>query len=202
MEKTRPILYRIGMEWKEQGAEKVYECPVFDVYRSHRVSPQGAEGDFYVINVPDWVTVVPEIYDKDGRACFLMVEQYRHGSGRVTMEFPAGSVDPGEPPEAAARRELLEETGYRPGSMEALAAVNPNPALMNNASHIYVATELVYEREQRLDHSEEINYHFIPVEEVVAEMGVGVYDNAIMMTALAFYLRRREAVQGEKKNRQ
>jgi 8-oxo-dGTP pyrophosphatase MutT (NUDIX family) len=193
LEKSGAIGYCSGMKWREKGMEKNFSCPVFDVYRSRRQSPLGAEGDFYILDLPDWVTVIPEIEDERGRTCFLMVEQYRHGSGKVTMEFPAGSVDPGEAPEAAARRELLEETGYLPGRFEALAAVSPNPALMNNATHIYRAADLHPGGEQQLDHGEELHVHLIPAEEVMEKMGTGMYDNAIMMTALAFYLRRTRA---------
>jgi 8-oxo-dGTP pyrophosphatase MutT (NUDIX family) len=179
------------MEWKELGADNVFACPVFDVYRSRRVSPVGAEGDFYVLDLRDWVTVIPELTDDEGRDCFVMVEQYRHGSGQVTMEFPAGTVDRGEDAEEAGRRELLEETGYRARSMELLAGISPNPALMNNTTKIYLATDLNLMGGQNLDCNEEIRFHLIPVDEVVRRMGTGMYDNAIMMTALAFYLRRR-----------
>jgi 8-oxo-dGTP pyrophosphatase MutT (NUDIX family) len=184
------------MQWRELDGERIYSCSVFDVHRRRRISPEGAEGDFFVLDLPDWVTVVPVLDDSRGRRSFLMVEQYRHGSGRVTIEFPAGSVDPGEPPERAARRELSEETGYRAGKLVALDSINPNPALMNNRTHIFTASGLSLEGEQELDHGEEIRLHLVPVEEVYARMGTGRYDNAIMTAALAFYRRYEEAGRG------
>ncbi len=61
-----------------------------------------------------------------------MVKQYRHGSDSITLEFPAGMVDPGEDAKETAKRELLEETGYTSQSIVLVGKVNPNPAFMTN----------------------------------------------------------------------
>ena len=98
--------------WKETGKrETVWKGPIFDVDKVNRVSPNGDEHPFVVCCNPDWVTVVPELKEGD-ETSFLMVRQFRHGSGALSMEFPAGVVDAGEEPLTAAVRELREETGY------------------------------------------------------------------------------------------
>ncbi|NIP79619.1 MAG: NUDIX domain-containing protein [Gemmatimonadetes bacterium] len=78
--------------------------------------------------MPDWVQVVPLL--PDGR--FIMVEQFRHGTRRVTLEFPAGIVEVGETPVECALRELEEETGYVGASAEVVGRVDPNAALQSN----------------------------------------------------------------------
>ena len=64
--------------------------------------------DFHVVEMPEWVGILAVTEHEQ----VLFVEQYRHGCGRVSLELPAGVIDPGEHPLAAAQRELLEETGY------------------------------------------------------------------------------------------
>jgi ADP-ribose pyrophosphatase len=63
--------------------------------------------DFYRVQLVDYAQIIAE--GPDGR--FLMIRQYKHGARRVSLTFPAGGLDPGEPPLDAAKRELLEEAG-------------------------------------------------------------------------------------------
>ena len=116
--------------------------------RSDRV--RTADGDvfrpYHVIEAPDWVAVVPPT--GDGQQ-LLTVREYRHGVGAVLTGLPGGLVDPGDgsdraaAAEAAARRELREETGYSGGRIERLAAVHPNPSNQTNMAHCFLATGLV-----------------------------------------------------------
>jgi 8-oxo-dGTP pyrophosphatase MutT (NUDIX family) len=64
--------------------------------------------DFYTLWQPDWVLILART--KEGK--WVMTEQYRHGTGKIALEFPAGIIDKGETPEEAAVRELQEECGY------------------------------------------------------------------------------------------
>jgi 8-oxo-dGTP pyrophosphatase MutT (NUDIX family) len=73
------------------------------------VSPRsGREHDFYVLEAGDWC----ERHSADPDGQVLMVRQFRHGTGEVTLEVPGGLIDPGQTPAQAAARELLEETGH------------------------------------------------------------------------------------------
>ncbi len=176
--------------WRNIERKELLTCSIFRVEEVERRSEAGAEGQFYVIDAPDWVTIVPVIRDEEGHSFFLMVEQYRHGSESVTMEFPAGTVDPGESPEVTAMRELREETGYSAGKLTLLGSLSPNPAFMKNRSHTYLAEELEQQGEQELDIHESMRIHLVPVAEVQRLMGSGVYDNAIMAAALQLFNRR------------
>ena len=64
--------------------------------------------DFYTLWQPDWVLILART--KEGK--WVMTEQYRHGTGKIALEFPAGIIDKGETPEKAAIRALQEECGY------------------------------------------------------------------------------------------
>ena len=177
------------LSWTENSRRELNKCRIFDLYQVEKVSPNGEAGSFYLIDAPDWITVIPLITDKNGIDCFLMVEQYRHGSDEITNEFPAGMVDEGELPLIAAKRELLEETGYAAGELIEIGAVSPNPAFMNNISYTYIARDIKFIGDQNLDADEFIHFHLIPAAEVVEKMGTGVYSNGIMMMALAYYHR-------------
>lgn len=75
----------------------------------YRFEPSGREQEFIVLDTPSWVNVVP--ITTEGNV--VLIRQYRHGIQDVTLEIPGGMIDDGEEPQAAALRELLEETGYR-----------------------------------------------------------------------------------------
>ncbi len=175
------------LRWQEESREKEGSFGIFDVYRVVRASPAGQRGNFTVVDAPDWVTIVPLLADQG--PSFLMVRQFRHGSGRVTLEFPAGVVEPGEKPSAAAARELAEETGYTADRLTLLGATNPNPSFMCNTTYTFLAEGLRKSGSPTPDALELVESELLPVERVIAEMGTGPFDNAIMMSAIAYYLR-------------
>lgn len=172
------------LTWRTEAAEKLLHTPVFDVWKQTEVSGTGLRGDYMAVAAPDWVVVVP-VYGEN----FVLVRQWRHGEDRLTTEFPAGVVEPGEPPEQTAARELLEETGFRAGKLIPMGTCSANPALFKNHIHCFLAEELSPAGAQRLDADELLNVSLAPVEEVVAAFGTGEYTHAYMGTALAFYLR-------------
>jgi len=179
-----------NLRWTEVQRRLLLEGSIFNICEVRRKSSENVEGDFILLDAPDWVTVVPVFEGPEGEDSFLMVEQFRHGSGNVTIEFPAGTVEPGEDPLSAAARELIEETGFRAGKLFPLGSISPNPAFMNNRVHFYLATGLGKEAEQSLDLHEQINYSIYPAEEVRRKMGGGKFDNGVMMLALEYYDRR------------
>jgi 8-oxo-dGTP pyrophosphatase MutT (NUDIX family) len=84
------------------------------------------------------VGVIPVVDTEEGRK-FVMIRQYRHGTGRCSLEFPGGIVDKGEDPVVAVSRELLEETGYAADLILPLGSLSPNPAIMTNSFHAFIA---------------------------------------------------------------
>ena len=175
------------LKWNENSKKKVLNCGIFDVIISNRKNYKNQNGDFVILDTPDWITVIPLIKNEHFVDCFLMVKQFRHGSQSITVEFPAGVIEANENPITAGKRELLEETGFQAGSYKCIGEVNPNPAFMNNTLHIYVMWDLKRIQKQDLDEHELIDYELIPVKQVIESMGNKIYSNGIMMIALGFY---------------
>jgi ADP-ribose pyrophosphatase len=176
------------LRWTERSRELLARCGVFDVYRSRRVAPDGREGDFHVLEAPDWINVVPVVREPGREPCFLMVRQHRHGADRVTTEFPAGLVEPGELPRAAAARELAEETGHRAGRLAVIGGVAPNPAFMTNWCTTFLAEDLEPTSGASQDALELLETRLVPVSELVASAGTGEYVNSLVVVGLAWYL--------------
>ena len=95
--------------WKLLSSEFLVDAPWLKVAKETCELPSGKViDDFYTLWQPDWVLILART--KDGK--WVMTEQYRHGTGKIALEFPAGIIDKGETPEKAAIRELQEECGY------------------------------------------------------------------------------------------
>ena len=151
----------------------------FDRYR---IAPTDIERDFVVLDGPDWVNVVP--LTDDGEV--VLVRQFRHGSGRVTLEVPGGVVNRGEDPAAAALRELREETGCAARSIEPIGALNPNPAIQTNRCHFFLARGVVPDGPPEPDEAERIEVVRVPRRDVPRLVGEGAFDHALVALAFGF----------------
>lgn len=92
--------------------------------------------DYYVLEYTDWVNAVAITADNQ----IIIIRQYRHGAAEVITEIPGGCIDPGESPETAIKRELLEETGYSFDKIEPIATLYANPSTAGNKTYSYLAT--------------------------------------------------------------
>lgn len=154
-----------------------------DIVRSPRT---GLEHDFYVIESSDWVNIIPLTRDHQ----VVMVRQYRHGSGKVTLEIPGGLVDAGDTPGRAAVRELLEETGFQAAEVVEIGSVNPNPALFNNRCYTFLAKDVRKSGEPMPDQTEDIEVVLLPLSEIPERIRTGEIDHSIVITAFAHYFLR------------
>jgi ADP-ribose pyrophosphatase len=103
--------------------ERVYNGKVFDVDRDRVRMPNGREVTVDVVRHPKSVVLLP--MPEPGHV--ILIKQYRYAVNRWMWELPAGSVDEGEQPEAAAQRECHEEIGKVPETIVRLAALHPTP---------------------------------------------------------------------------
>ena len=118
--------------------------------------------DYYVLEYPDWVNVIALTEDNQ----VILVRQYRHAAGEEVLEIPGGVIEKDEIPEDAARRELLEETGYEFAGIEFLSVLYANPATATNKTHCFLATGGRKTSEQNLDKGEEIIIELVSLEEL------------------------------------
>ena len=176
--------------WRVLEEEHLQHCKVFDVHKATMESPlTGEPHPFYRIESPPWVNIVALTEAEE----LVLIRQFRHGSRVVTLEIPGGLVDPGETPEFAGGRELLEETGYRAGRLESLGSLNPNPALFANRVHMQVALDCVQEQEIQNTSTAHTMVELLPLAELPAVLREGGIDHALVVAALyAFDLWRRE----------
>jgi 8-oxo-dGTP pyrophosphatase MutT (NUDIX family) len=178
--------------WKEETRREVYRSRVLSVWDVCSRSPKGDDHVFTVIDAADWAIVVPVIATERGRE-FVMVRQWRHGARELSLEFPGGVFEPGENALEAAARELREETAYAPGRIRKIGEFSPNPAIMANRCHFFLAEDLRPLDKQDLDDDEYVEVELVPVEEVFRGLGRPPYVHALMASAYSLYLQSVEA---------
>jgi ADP-ribose pyrophosphatase len=118
--------------------------------------------DYYVLEYGTWVNAVALTEDNK----ILMVKQYRHAAGIISLEIPGGVVDAGEEPVDAIRRELLEETGYQFDEFELICTVYGNPSTANNKTLTYFTKGGKKVQGQELDEHEELIVEEYTIEEI------------------------------------
>jgi 8-oxo-dGTP pyrophosphatase MutT (NUDIX family) len=171
--------------WRVRQRERLFDHALFRVERHHLEGEDGARRDALVLDAPHWVNVIPLLGEGDEREVVL-VRQWRFAAAASTLEIPGGMVDPGESEEEAARRELLEETGYRARRWRRLGAVDPNPAILTNRCGTWLAEELEKVQEPEGDGDEEIVVEHALLAELPALVARGEITHSLVVAA--FYL--------------
>ncbi len=127
---------------KKLATQRVYDGRGVNVRVDTVESAAGRETTREVVEHSDGVAVV--VLDEGGNV--LLVRQYRHAVGRFLLEVPAGGIDPGEAPVDSVRRELQEEIGYLPRTIDKLGGFYPIPGYGTEYLHCFLATDLVASR--------------------------------------------------------
>lgn len=140
--------------------------------------------EYFVLEYPNWVNIVA--LTEDNRV--ILVRQYRHGVEESVLEIPGGVIDEGEDSLTAAKRELLEETGYRFNSFEMLCDLFPNPATSNNITTTYLARGGKKVQEQELDSQEDIEVILKSPSEVKKLLLKNEFGQALHSAALFYAL--------------
>lgn len=151
-------------KWKVLSSEYIAHEPWFTVRKEKVRLPNGSTiPSYYVMEYPAWINVIA--ITKDG--LMVMERQYRHGLGRVDYELCAGVVDATDAlPVDAAKRELLEETGYGKGEWQELMVVCVNPGTHNNLTYCFLATGVEKVAERNLEPTEDIAVELLSQERV------------------------------------
>jgi ADP-ribose pyrophosphatase len=172
-----------NLTWKLLSSEYIHKGPWATLRIDRCEMPSGKiVDDYYVLEYSNWVNAVAITEDN----MVLMVKQYRHAAGIISLEIPGGVIDGDESPVEGLRRELLEETGYQFDDFELLCTVYGNPSTANNQTFTYLAKGGKKVQGQALDEHEEI----IVEEYTIPEVKQLLLDNKIaqaMQCAGLFY---------------
>lgn len=150
--------------------------------------PDGAEATREIVEHPGAAAVVP--LTDSGQV--LLVRQWRHPVGRLSLEIPAGTLDGTESPEACAERELCEEIGYFPGTLQRLGGIYVSPGYSDEIIHVFMAGKL-QPADQRPDPDENLQTVTMPLAEAVAACADGRLSDAKTITALLLTWQRLQA---------
>lgn len=124
------------MKWNVLESKDIFSENWLKLRADKCLLPDGRIMDpYYVIEVPSWTNMV--IITKDEK--IVLVKQYRHASGEITLELPGGILEKGEAPKDSAIREMQEETGYVSNEIEFLSQTLSNPALHTNTAYFFLA---------------------------------------------------------------
>ena len=158
-------------KWKILKSKFVFENQWFKIRQDKVALPNGKTiDDFFVLIRPDIVLTLAITCNQE----IVFVRQYRHATGEILLELPAGSFNPKlESAETAARRELIEETGYVPQEMIFLGTLYDNPIKDTNTIHLFLAKDVRPLGFQQLDATEEIEVVLVPVSQVMETIAQG-----------------------------
>jgi 8-oxo-dGTP pyrophosphatase MutT (NUDIX family) len=176
--------------WTVVESRYLYRRPPWLTLRQdHLRLPSGREiPEYWISEYPPWVNVVAVTAADE----MILVRQYRPGIGAVHFEVPAGVVDPDDRDfEAAARRELAEETGYGGGRWTQLVSLSANPALTNNLTHSFLAEGVEPLGQANPEATEDLRVHLVPVRELPRLIEEGEMVQALHVAPLLQYLLRR-----------
>lgn len=157
-------------KWKIRASEYLLKTPYMNVRRDQCELPdQSVIDDFYVVEEGNFASVFALTAAHE----VVLVRQYKHGTGQVVLELPAGYLEADEDPVEGARREFLEETGYDAPQFEQVAAFIQHPTRMTNEGYLVVATGAHPVGAQRLDANESIEVLLMPVDQVFDQIHSG-----------------------------
>jgi 8-oxo-dGTP pyrophosphatase MutT (NUDIX family) len=141
-------------KWTVLSSEYLFRRPWLTARKDVVQLPDGRiNPEYYILEYPDWVNVIA--VTTDGQ--MILERQYRHGLGKTCYELPCGVVEEDEAPLEAAKRELLEETGYAGGEWFEWMNLSPNSSANTNMVHCFLATGVEKVAEQHLDATEDIS---------------------------------------------
>lgn len=173
--------------WRVTGTRTIYQDPYVRMRGDECETADGrALGLFAILEYRDWVHVVAI----DAEDHVILVRQYRHGLGAVSLELPGGMVDASDGGDLAfaASRELMEETGYRAPSLVHIQSVTPNSATHANRMHVFLAEGVVPGGAQKLEPGEAIEVVRLPIAEAVRLALTGGMVHAMHVAALLIAL--------------
>jgi len=175
------------LKWQVLSSEYIHKGPWATLRTDKCQMPDGRiVPAYYVLEYPDWANAVAITEENK----IIMVRQYRHAAGVVSLEIPGGVIEDGEEPVAGMKRELLEETGYAFSNFELLCKLHANPSTANNITHCYLATGGKKIQDQHLDEQEDIVVEEYTIDEVKQLLADNKITQALHCSTLFYALQK------------
>ncbi|MGE5377194.1 MAG: NUDIX hydrolase [Bacteroidota bacterium] len=146
--------------------------------------PNGQALDCQLLEYNDEVLIFAVTREQE----VVLIRQYRHGAQKAILELPGGSVDEGESPLEAAKRELMEETGYAADTLLELSCSSPNPAIYRNHIYSFLALDVERTGQQSLHDREAVEVLLMPLNDVIEMAGNGALIHSLNISVLFFVL--------------
>jgi ADP-ribose pyrophosphatase len=178
--------------WTKTDDVLVHDARIFRLRRAAYRRDGGSGRDpevrsYHYFDSADWANVIPLTPDRK----VVLIRQFRIGIGDIVLETPGGMVDPGDAaPLDAAKRELLEETGYGSDDLEPIGHSHPNPATQNNTIWFFVARGVRKLGGQSLDPGEDIETELVDLKDIDRLIESGEITHALVLNAFDFLRRK------------
>ncbi|QRV16342.1 NUDIX hydrolase [Haloterrigena salifodinae] len=172
------------LAWETRDRQIAYTCPGFDVVNERVRLPDGTETEFDYLSEPASVCILPFTPDGD----VVCIEEWRQAVDRVSRGLPVGGTEPDDDDlEAAARRELAEETGHEAERLEQLVTVEPANGIADAVLHVFVARGCRPTAEQQLDHNESIRVAPTAFEDLLEAVREGKIRDGRTVLAVSYH---------------
>ena len=171
------------MNWKKISSEYINRHIYFTARKDVCQKPDGQIVDpYFVVELPTSVSAVALTENKE----VILTRQYRHPIGETILELPGGFTDEGETPLQSITRELMEETGHEFSGYYYLGKVAANPGVLDNYTHLFLATGGKKTAEQKLDANEDIEIVFMPFDEMKARLQRNEFVQALHVSCMYY----------------